>query len=132
MSNDSFNIVLDDTNNNNTVPNTHSRAAIITGAARGIGRAVAIQLAEDGFDIALNDLPSTAEEIKDVVKIIEQKGRKAIAILGDVGKEDFVQELVDGTVAELGQLYVVSRHLRRLFSSSFSSSFSFFVSLLVL
>lgn len=90
-----------------TNPEVSRRAAIITGAARGIGRAIAIQLAEDGYEIMLNDLPSSVEILNELVQEIEQKGRKAIVMPGDVGDEDFVQELVDKTVAEFGELYVV-------------------------
>lgn len=83
------------------------RGAIITGAARGIGRAIAIQLADDGFDIALNDLSSSSAGLNDLEGIIKQKGRKAVVIPGDISNEDFVQELVEKTVAEFGELYVM-------------------------
>ncbi|GJJ15821.1 hypothetical protein Clacol_010099 [Clathrus columnatus] len=83
------------------------RAAIITGAARGIGRAIAIQLAEDGFDITLNDLQSNSQALSEVVQEVKSKGRKAIVVNGDVSKEEFVKELVDTTVSELGHLHVM-------------------------
>lgn len=84
-----------------------SRGAIVTGAARGIGRAIAIQLAEDGFEIALNDLPSSVQELTDLAGLINLKGRKTVIIAGDISNEDFVQELVEKTVAEFGQLYIM-------------------------
>ncbi|KAF8510523.1 acetoin reductase family protein [Hysterangium stoloniferum] len=82
-------------------------AAIVTGSARGIGRAVALQLADDGYDIALNDLASNFSALEAVADEIRAKGRKAIAIVADVSQEQDVQTLVDRTVADLGDLYVM-------------------------
>ncbi|CAB1255014.1 3-oxoacyl-[acyl-carrier-protein] reductase [Clostridium sp. MT-14] len=57
--------------------------AIITGAAKGIGRAIALRLAEDGFDIAINYRSSSAN-VKELMDEIENKGCKVIAVQGDV------------------------------------------------
>ncbi|KAF8872578.1 hypothetical protein BD779DRAFT_1452643 [Infundibulicybe gibba] len=83
------------------------RVAIVTGAAQGIGRAIALQLAEDGLDIALNDLPSQGSLLQELVKEIEAKGRKAISVPGSVTKEEDVKELVDATVRHFGRLDAV-------------------------
>ena len=53
------------------------RVAIITGASRGIGRAVALRLAEDGLDVALNDLPSAHARLESVRGEIEDRRRRA-------------------------------------------------------
>lgn len=86
-----------------TVP----RAAIITGSAQGIGRAIALRLAGDGYDIAVNDLPSKIEALKSVMEEIKAKGRNAIFVTGDVSNEEDVDNLVNRTVAELGELRIV-------------------------
>jgi len=84
-----------------------TRVAIITGAAQGIGRAIALRLAEDGLDIAINDIPSKTNALEEVVSEIRQKGRKAIYVTGDVSQEADVQKLVDETVAQLGSVDVM-------------------------
>jgi meso-butanediol dehydrogenase/(S,S)-butanediol dehydrogenase/diacetyl reductase len=83
------------------------RAAIVTGSGQGLGRAIALRLAQDGYDIALNDLASNVTALESLAEEIKAKGRKAITVIGDVGQEVAVQTLVDRTVAELGELYVV-------------------------
>ncbi|KAF8586098.1 NAD-binding protein [Ramaria rubella] len=84
-----------------------TRAAVVTGAAQGIGRAIALQLAQDGFEVALNDLPSNSVAIDSLTQEIKRKGRKTIAVLGDVSQATVVQDLVDQTVSELGDLHVM-------------------------
>jgi NAD(P)-dependent dehydrogenase (short-subunit alcohol dehydrogenase family) len=83
------------------------RAAIVTGAAQGIGRAIALRLAQDGYDVAVNDLSHSSAALETLVEEIRAKGRKAIVIHGDISKEEVVQTLVDQTVADLGELYIV-------------------------
>ncbi|KAJ6603263.1 hypothetical protein DFH09DRAFT_1257540 [Mycena vulgaris] len=63
--------------------------AIVTGAAQGLGRAIALRLAEDGFDIALNDIPS-----KNIVHL----GRRAGVFPADVAVEDEVRALIDAVM----------------------------------
>jgi short chain dehydrogenase len=89
--------------------------AFVTGAARGIGCAIALRLADDGFDVAVNDLPNTPELVK-VVKEIEAKGRRAIAMPGDVSNESVVTDMIQQTVRELGSLDVVRRKKKRVYS----------------
>lgn len=62
---------------------TRSRVAVVTGASRGIGRACAIGLAEDGFDVVVNYAGNKAAA-DEVVAAIEKIGRKAVAVQGDV------------------------------------------------
>lgn len=80
--------------------------AIVTGAARGIGRAIALRLADDGHDVAVNDLPGTPE-LDEVIKEIEGKGRRALATPGDVSDESVVIDMIQRTVNILGSLDVV-------------------------
>ena len=90
--------------------------AIITGAASGIGRAVAIRLARDGFSVSLNDLHTSKEKLDRVADEISSINGKVISIIGDVSKEKDVQNIVDKTVKELGSLNVVSRTIPILLS----------------
>ncbi|KAF8885364.1 acetoin reductase family protein, partial [Infundibulicybe gibba] len=89
-----------------------ARAAIVTGAARGMGRAIALRLASDGFDVAVNDLPSGREGLETLAAEITQKGRKAVVMTGDVSKEKDVKVLVENTVETLGDLNCVDGRKR--------------------
>ena len=81
--------------------------AIVTGAAQGIGREIALRLAADGYDVSLNDVPAKKAELEMVAEFVRREGRKPITIFGDVSKEEDVQKLVQQTVDELGGLDVV-------------------------
>ena len=82
--------------------------AIITGAAQGIGCSIALRLADDGIDIAVNDLPTKTALLEEVAVEIRAKGRRCVVIPGDVAKEGDVKEVVEATVRELGGLDIVS------------------------
>ncbi|CUA77080.1 hypothetical protein RSOLAG22IIIB_06494 [Rhizoctonia solani] len=84
-----------------------TRVAIVTGAAQGIGRAIALKLASDGVDVAVNDISTKQSELEQLVGEIKNSGRKAIAITGDVCKESDVQNLVAKTVEALGSLDIM-------------------------
>jgi NAD(P)-dependent dehydrogenase (short-subunit alcohol dehydrogenase family) len=78
-------------------------AAIVTGASRGIGRAIAIRLASDGFAATVN-YHSSAAAAAEVVREIESAGGKAIAVQADVGAASDRQTLVDRTLQHFGRL----------------------------
>ncbi|KAF8632164.1 hypothetical protein AX17_004905 [Amanita inopinata Kibby_2008] len=78
------------------------RIAVVTGAASGIGRAIALRLADDGFDLALNDLNSSHDKLSEVAAQVAQAGAKTIVVTGDVSSEADVKNLVNDTVRELG------------------------------
>ncbi|KZP26767.1 NAD-binding protein [Athelia psychrophila] len=81
--------------------------ALVTGSGQGIGRAISLRLADDGFDVAVNDIPSNKEKLESLVKEIESKGRKSIFVVADVSQEDQVKTMVDATVRDLGGLDVM-------------------------
>ncbi|MEV1142182.1 3-oxoacyl-ACP reductase FabG [Micromonospora sp. NPDC049799] len=80
---------------------TVTRTAVVTGAARGIGAAVAKRLARDGFAVAVVDLDEAA--CKPVVGEIESGGGRALAVGADVADEQAVQAAVDRIAGELGE-----------------------------
>ncbi|PPQ78011.1 hypothetical protein CVT25_015567 [Psilocybe cyanescens] len=84
-----------------------TRVAIVTGAAQGIGKAISLRLAEDGLDVVVNDIPSKSAELESVKAEIQAKGRKSVAVVGDISSEADVIALVEKTVSELGGLDVM-------------------------
>ncbi|CAE6400731.1 hypothetical protein ACGC1H_000153 [Rhizoctonia solani] len=84
-----------------------TRVAIVTGAAQGIGRAIALRLASDGNDVAVNDIDAKQNELEQLIEEIKLLGRKAISIPGDVSKEKEVQAMVTKTVNALGSLDIM-------------------------
>ncbi|KIX92039.1 uncharacterized protein Z520_12255 [Fonsecaea multimorphosa CBS 102226] len=81
--------------------------ATVTGSSRGIGRAIALQLADDGMDIALNDVQAQLPQLQAVKAEIEKKGRKASTFVADVSNEEQVQKMVADIVTEFGELNVM-------------------------
>jgi NADP-dependent 3-hydroxy acid dehydrogenase YdfG len=78
------------------------QVAIVTGAGRGIGRAVAHALAAEGAAVVLAS--RTRRELADVAAAIREAGGRALAIPADVASADSVDALVEQTVAELGRV----------------------------
>jgi 3-oxoacyl-[acyl-carrier protein] reductase len=80
--------------------------ALVTGAGRGIGRAIALSLAEAGADVAVNDFADEAA-CAAVVAEIGQRGRKGLVVMGDVSDEAQVNAMVELAEKGLGPLAVV-------------------------
>lgn len=81
------------------------RVAIVTGAGRGIGRALAFALAGAGADVAL--AARSAGEIEQVASEIEERGRRALAVPTDVTESAQVERLVERVLDGLGGLHVL-------------------------
>ncbi|KAJ7234756.1 acetoin reductase family protein [Mycena haematopus] len=86
---------------------TTKGVAFVTGAARGIGKAIALRLADDGFDVAVNDLPASADGLFEVVEEIKAKGRQSSSHLADVSIEEDVQSMFAEVVRVYGGLDVM-------------------------
>ncbi|MEK4236426.1 NAD(P)-dependent oxidoreductase [Paenibacillus odorifer] len=84
------------------------RKAIVTGADSGIGRAVAIAFAREGADVVLSYMPEEEEDAKQVLKLVQEAGRTAIAIPGDLKDEEYCEQLVDTAVKQLGGIDILA------------------------
>jgi NAD(P)-dependent dehydrogenase (short-subunit alcohol dehydrogenase family) len=82
------------------------KAAIITGADSGIGRAVAIAFAREGADVLISFLEEH-EEAQETARWVEQAGRKAVVVPGDVASEKHCNAIIDRAVGEFGQLSIL-------------------------
>lgn len=80
--------------------------AIVTGASRGIGKAIAIKLADLGANVVLN-YRSNINSVNEVVKEIESKGVKVVAIQGDISKFEDAKKIVDEAMEKLGSIDIL-------------------------
>ncbi|HUK31161.1 MAG TPA: 3-oxoacyl-ACP reductase family protein [Candidatus Acidoferrum sp.] len=82
------------------------RVALVTGAAKRIGRSIALELASRGADVVVN-FRGSRPEAEDVAKEIERLGRHAIAIQADVSKRPEVEHMIAQTEATFGRLDIL-------------------------
>lgn len=82
------------------------KSAIVTGGSLGIGRAIAIVLAKEGANVAIN-YRKHDKEAKEVVKEIKEMGRKGLAIKADVANFNDAHEMVKKVVEEFGSLEIL-------------------------
>lgn len=85
----------------------NGRVALVTGASRGIGRAIAIGLAARGFDLVLNDIAAQAAMLDATAAEARAFGGRVITLHADVSDKAQVQAMVQATVAQMGTVHAV-------------------------
>ncbi|GGZ05987.1 oxidoreductase [Streptomyces olivaceoviridis] len=83
------------------------RKTVITGGDSGIGRAVAIAFAREGADVLFTYLADEEEDARETSRLVEDAGRKAVAVSCDIRDEDNCRSLIDRAVAEFGRIDVL-------------------------
>ncbi|KAF5360263.1 hypothetical protein D9758_009113 [Tetrapyrgos nigripes] len=84
-----------------------TRTALVTGAAQGIGRAIALRLAKDGLHVAVNDIASKLDNLNSLSEEIRAMGMKSSVHTADVSKEEEVRAMIEGVVETHGGLDVM-------------------------
>jgi NAD(P)-dependent dehydrogenase (short-subunit alcohol dehydrogenase family) len=84
-----------------------NKVALVTGGDSGIGRSVAVLYAREGADIAIVYLPEEQPDAEETRRAVEQEGRRALLLPGDVSRPEFCREAVTRTVRELGRLDIL-------------------------
>src|SRR3712207_9585000 len=83
------------------------KAAVITGGDSGIGRAVALAFAREGADVLISYLEEEEPDAQEAAQAVEDAGRKAVQMPGDVSEESQCQTIVQKAVEEFGQIDVL-------------------------
>ena len=83
------------------------KRAIVTGGDSGIGRAVALAFAREGADVAIGYLGGEEDDAQQTVRLIEDAGRRALAVPGDLTDEEQCQQLIDKAVDEFGGIDIL-------------------------
>jgi len=83
------------------------KTALITGGDSGIGRAAAIAFAREGADVAIGYLPEEETDAREVIALIREAGRRALALPGDIRDEAFCQHMVAEVVREFGGIDIL-------------------------
>jgi NAD(P)-dependent dehydrogenase (short-subunit alcohol dehydrogenase family) len=82
------------------------KAAVITGADSGIGRAVAIAFAREGADVLISYL-NEEEDARDTARLVEEAGQKAVLVPGDLDTAEHCRRIIDTAVQEFGKIDVL-------------------------
>ena len=89
-----------------TAPDIEGRSALVTGASKGIGRAVALRLAEKGVRVAVN-FNTSADAAEQVASAIREMGVEAMTVHADVGRLDQVGEMIESVNDAWGQVDIL-------------------------
>ena len=84
-----------------------ARVALVTGCSRGIGRAISLGLARDGFNVLVNDISRQQTSADSLVSEIKALGRQAIPFLADVSNKTEVNGMVETAISEWGHIDAV-------------------------
>ncbi len=84
-----------------------AKIALVTGASRGIGRAIAIGMAKRGFDVAINDIERQQDALQEVAHAIDATGRRALIVHADVSNKAQVEAMVSNVVDVFGRIDVL-------------------------
>ncbi|WP_299825956.1 SDR family oxidoreductase [uncultured Pontibacter sp.] len=82
------------------------KKAVLTGGDSGIGRAVAIAFAREGADVLISYL-SEHEDAEETAKYVEEAGKKAVLVAGDISEESHCKKIIDQAVKEFGQIDIL-------------------------
>lgn len=83
------------------------KAAIITGGDSGIGRAVALAFAREGADVLISYLEEEEPDARETVRVVEESGKKAVPVPGDIREESHCRKIVEQAVQEFGRIDVL-------------------------
>ena len=83
-----------------------SKVAMVTGSSRGLGRAIVLELAKNGYDVVIN-YNNSEERAKLVKEEVEKYGVKSLIIKCDISNEEEVKSMVDETIKEFGKIDVL-------------------------
>ena len=83
------------------------KAAIITGGDSGIGRAVALAFAREGADVLISYLEEEEQDAQETARSVEEAGKKAVKVPGDIVEEAQCQRIVDRAIEEFGKIDVL-------------------------
>jgi glucose 1-dehydrogenase len=94
------------TKNDRNCKRLKNQVALVTGASSGIGRSIALAMADEGADVIVNYI-TEEKEAHEIASQICEKGVRAIAVKADVSKEDQVRAMFDASIRELGTIDIL-------------------------